>query len=112
MRASLAWPWASDGSIVPEPAFRASIAAAKAEGRLHDAVKDAAGLLWALVHLQQRYADARALFDGAIAARNAVPGGRCLGWTITPVCWHRTRPIRTLRSRSIARPSGARAASD
>jgi tetratricopeptide (TPR) repeat protein len=46
-----------------EQAFRTSIAAAKAEGRIHDVVKDSAGLFWALVHIQQRYGEARTLLE-------------------------------------------------
>jgi tetratricopeptide (TPR) repeat protein len=44
-----------------ERGFRAAIAASKAEGRLADVMLDGSALLWALVHLQQRYVDARVL---------------------------------------------------
>jgi cellulose synthase operon protein C len=59
-----------------EPAFRASIAAARDDGRVADVVQDGAALLWALVHLQQRYADARALLDEMIPFGGQYPEGR------------------------------------
>ena len=59
-----------------EPHFRSAMAAAKAEGRLSDVVKDGAGLLWALVHVQQRYADARAILREMAAAGQQTSEGR------------------------------------
>jgi tetratricopeptide (TPR) repeat protein len=46
-----------------ETAFRTSISAAEAEGRLSDVVRDGDALLWILVILRQRYGDARRLLD-------------------------------------------------
>ena len=56
-----------------EPAFRASIAAAKAEGRTSDVVRDSAALVWALAMLEQRFADARVVLQDMEAA-GAIPG--------------------------------------
>jgi len=46
-----------------EPALRAAIQAAIAEGRLGDAVRDSSALVWALVMLEQRFGDARTVLD-------------------------------------------------
>lgn len=46
-----------------EPALRASMSAAEAEGRISDVVKDGATLVWALVWFQQRFADARLVLE-------------------------------------------------
>lgn len=59
-----------------EPAFRASIAAAEADGRVSDVVRDGSGLLWALVDLRQRYADARRLLGEMAAFAEQYPEGR------------------------------------
>ena len=59
-----------------ESAFRSSISAAQTEGRLVDVVKDGAALLWALVHLRQRYVDARALLAEMATAGEQYPEGR------------------------------------
>jgi tetratricopeptide (TPR) repeat protein len=59
-----------------EPAFRSSIAAAKAEGRIADVAKDSAGLLWALAHVRQRYADARTLLEEMTPFGEQYPEGR------------------------------------
>ena len=59
-----------------EPAFRASIAAAAADGRISDVVRDSDALLWALVNLRQRYADARRLLEDMTAFAAQYPEGR------------------------------------
>jgi tetratricopeptide (TPR) repeat protein len=59
-----------------EPAFRSSIAAAKADGRINDVMKDSLALLWAFVHLQQRYAEARALLEEMTPIGEGYPEGR------------------------------------
>lgn len=62
--------------VAAEPHFRAAIAAASGEGRLSDVVKDGAGLFWGLVHLQQRYSDARAVLQLMAQAGGETPEGR------------------------------------
>ena len=62
-----------------EPAFRRSIAAARADGRLSDAVLDGNSIVWGLTELRQRFADARALSGRAAARRGAVSGGPGMG---------------------------------
>jgi tetratricopeptide (TPR) repeat protein len=46
-----------------EVALRASFAAAEADGRVADVIRDGAALVWALVYLRQRYSDARVLLS-------------------------------------------------
>lgn len=59
-----------------EAAFRSAIAAARIEGRVGDVVRDGAALLWALVMLQQRFADARTLLGQITALGESYPEGR------------------------------------
>ena len=59
-----------------ESALRASIAAAEAEGRIADVVKDGAALLWSLAHQQQRYVDARRLLNEMTPFGEQYPEGR------------------------------------
>src|SRR4029079_7878886 len=59
-----------------EPALRRALEADRAEGRLSDEMKDGSALLWALVALQQRFADARALLAELQPARDAYPEAR------------------------------------
>jgi tetratricopeptide (TPR) repeat protein len=59
-----------------EPAFRASIAAAEADGRVSDVVRGGDALLWALVSLRQRYADARRLLEHMATFGAQYPEGR------------------------------------
>jgi len=59
-----------------EPAFRASIAAAKVEQRLSDVVRDGEALLWAYVVRQQRYADARKLLEETKPYAEQYPEGQ------------------------------------
>lgn len=59
-----------------EPAFRASIAAAKVEQRVSDVVRDGEALLWAYVVRQQRYADARKLLEETKPYADQYPEGQ------------------------------------
>ena len=59
-----------------EPAFRASIAAAKVEQRVSDVVRDGEALLWAYVVRQQRYADARRLLAETTPYAEQYPEGQ------------------------------------
>jgi CHAT domain len=62
-----------------EPAFRASIAAAMAEGRIADVVRDGSALVWALVMLEQRFGDARILLEATTVFADQYPEGQV--WT-------------------------------
>jgi tetratricopeptide (TPR) repeat protein len=59
-----------------EPALRAALSAAEAEGRISDVVRDGAALLWGLVWLQQRFGDARALLHEMSPYGAQYPEGR------------------------------------
>lgn len=59
-----------------EPAFRASIAAAKVDQRVSDVVRDGEALLWAYVVRQQRYADARKLLEETKPYAEQYPEGQ------------------------------------
>ncbi|HEY4184233.1 MAG TPA: CHAT domain-containing protein [Polyangia bacterium] len=59
-----------------EPAFRASIAAATADGRIADVVRDSDALFWAFVTLQQRYSEARTLLEEMTPFAARYPAGR------------------------------------
>lgn len=58
-----------------EPALRSAIAAARTEGRLADVVRDGAALVWALVMLQQRFADARDVLEVMKPSAEQFPEG-------------------------------------
>ena len=65
-----------------EPAFRRSIAAARADGRLSDAVLDGNSIVWGLTELRQRFADARALSAELQPVAAQYPEGRAwAAWT-------------------------------
>ncbi|MBC8134130.1 MAG: CHAT domain-containing protein [Deltaproteobacteria bacterium] len=59
-----------------ESAFRASIAAAKAEGRMNDVMRDGSALLWALLEKEQRYTEGRALLEEISSVGALYPEGR------------------------------------
>ncbi|MES1205861.1 MAG: CHAT domain-containing protein [Pseudomonadota bacterium] len=59
-----------------EAAFRAALAAARAEGRIADFVKDGSALLWLLLEKQQRYVEARALLEELEAFGGQFPEGQ------------------------------------
>jgi len=58
-----------------EPSLRAALVADRAEGRLSDEMRDGAALIWGLVVLQQRFADARAVLASMATARDRFPEG-------------------------------------
>jgi cellulose synthase operon protein C len=58
-----------------EPALRAALAADHSEGRLSDEMRDGATLIWGLVVLQQRFADARRILESLRPARDQFPEG-------------------------------------
>jgi tetratricopeptide (TPR) repeat protein len=59
-----------------EPAFRRSMAAARAEGRLSDVVRDGVALVWGLTELRQRFTDARAVLASLTEPASSYPQGR------------------------------------
>jgi hypothetical protein len=61
-----------------EPALRRAMAGARAEGRVSDVVLDATALIWGLVELQQRFADARAVLADIAPEAATYPEGRAL----------------------------------
>jgi tetratricopeptide (TPR) repeat protein len=61
-----------------EAAFRRSIAAARAEGRLSDVVRDGTALVWGLTELRQRFSDARAVLASLTEPAGGFPEGKAL----------------------------------
>jgi hypothetical protein len=58
-----------------EPDLRAALVADRAEGRLSDEMRDGAALIWGLVVLEQRFADARAVLASMASTRDRFPEG-------------------------------------
>ena len=61
-----------------EAAFRRSIAAARADGRLSDVVRDGTALVWGLTELRQRFSDARAVLASLTEPAGGFPEGKAL----------------------------------
>ena len=61
-----------------EAAFRRSIAAARADGRLSDVVRDGTALVWGLTELRQRFTDARAVLASLTVPAGGFPEGKAL----------------------------------
>jgi tetratricopeptide (TPR) repeat protein len=56
--------------------FRASMTAAKEQGRIADVIQDGSALVWALAQLQQRYGEARAVLKEMTPFGELYPEGR------------------------------------
>ena len=91
-----------------EPAFRASIAAAKVEQRVSDVVRDGGALLWAYVVRQQRYADARKLLDELQPYARQYPEGQIWVDADAGLLATDTADVRTALDRYHAAEVGAR----
>lgn len=61
-----------------EAAFRRALAAARAEGRASDEMRDGHALIWALTEREQRFADARAVLNSLPAAEHPDAEGQVL----------------------------------
>lgn len=61
-----------------EPALRSALEAAKQEQRIGDVVRDGSALIWGLVWLEHRFADARAVLTDISPSAEAYPEG--LAW--------------------------------
>jgi cellulose synthase operon protein C len=91
-----------------EPALRAAVSAAEAEGRISDVVRDGAALLWGLVWLQQRFGDARTLLGEMSPYGSQYPEGRVWMDFHTGLLAASTGDIRSALQRYRAAEQGGR----